>query len=93
MTHPFVVAALKTVTLGLGAVITYYSYKAYRRTNARALGALAVGFGIVTMGAFLAGAVDTLAPVDRQLAYVVESAFTAVGFGAIFYALFVDPGE
>jgi uncharacterized membrane protein len=93
MTHPLVVAALKTLTLCLGAVITYYSYKAYRRTEARALGALALGFGIVTMGAFLAGALDALAPVDRQLAFVVESAFTAVGFAAIFYALFVDTRE
>lgn len=89
MTHPLVVAALKTLTLCLGAVITYYSYKAYRRTKARALGALALGFGIVTMGAFLAGALD-IGSVDRQLAFVVESAFTAVGFAAIFYALFVD---
>jgi hypothetical protein len=31
--------------------------------------------------------------VDRQLAFVVESAFTAVGFAAIFYALFVDTRE
>jgi len=93
MTHPLVVAALKTLILCLGAVITYYSYKAYRRTEARALGALALGFGIVTMGAFLAGALDTLGPVDRQLAFVVESAFTAVGFAAIFYALFVDTRE
>lgn len=90
MTHPLVIAALKTLTLCLGAVITYYSYKAYRRTKTRALGALALGFGIVTMGAFLAGALDTLAPFNRQLAFVVESAFTAVGFAAIFYALFVD---
>ncbi|MFB6119231.1 hypothetical protein [Halosegnis sp.] len=90
MTHPLVVAALKTLTLALGAVITYYSYKAYRRTDAESLGALALGFGIVTLGAFLAGALDTLAPVPRQLAFVVESAFTAAGFAAIFYALFVD---
>ena len=90
MTHPLVVAGLKTVTLGLGAVITYYSYKAYRRTEAEALGALALGFGIITMGSFLAGAVDTIGPVDRQLAFVVESAFTALGFATIFYALFVE---
>lgn len=88
MTHPLVVAALKTLTLALGAVITYYSYKAYRRTDAEPLGALALGFGIITMGAFLAGAIDTFAPVPRQTAFVVESTFTAIGFAAIFYALF-----
>lgn len=84
------VVALKTLTLALGGLITYFSWKAYRRTGARALRALAIGFGVVTLGSLLAGAVDQLVAVDASYALVVESALTAVGFAVIVYSLYVD---
>jgi hypothetical protein len=71
-------------------VITFYSYRAYRRTGARALRALALGFGIVTLGALLAGIVDQLIAVDPDIALVVESLFTTVGFAIILYSLYVE---
>ncbi|WP_123533449.1 DUF7521 family protein [Halosimplex salinum] len=52
--------ALKTITLLLGGLITYFSYKAYSRSGARPLWYLAVGFGIVTIGTLMAGFVDQL---------------------------------
>lgn len=85
------VTALKTVGLVLGGLITYYSFKAYRRTDSPALRALAVGFGVVTLGALLAGVVDQLLPgVDPNVALAVESLFTTAGFGVILYSLYVD---
>ncbi|MFB6166017.1 MAG: hypothetical protein ABEJ31_12725 [Haloarculaceae archaeon] len=86
------VTALKTITLLLGALITYYAFKAYRRTRARPLGLLALGFAIVTLGSLIAGAVDVWLPmfesgVNRMYAIVVESALTAVGFAIIVYSL------
>jgi divalent metal cation (Fe/Co/Zn/Cd) transporter len=84
------VLILKTLTLLLGGVITFYSYRAYRRTASRALRALALGFGIVTLGAFLAGVVDQLIAVDPDLALVVESLFTTIGFAIILYSLYVE---
>ena len=56
--HADILIALKTITLLLGALITYYSYKAHVRTKARPLWYLAVGFGIVTLGVLIAGIVD-----------------------------------
>lgn len=85
-----VIVALKSLTLILGGVITYYSYRAYQRTGAPALRALAIGFGIVTLGALLAGAVDQLLPLEPNLSFAVESAFTAAGFAVIVYSLFVE---
>lgn len=85
-----IVAVLKTLTLLLGGLITYHSYTAYRRTASPALRALALGFGFVTVGAFLAGVVDQLVPVDPTLALVVESIFTTVGFVIILYSLYVE---
>ena len=90
MVHPSFVVAFKTVTLLLGALITYFAYKAYRRTDSLALGALAVGFGIVTFGALIAGTVDQVLSYERNTALVVESALTMVGFAVILYSLYVD---
>ncbi|MEF8851789.1 MAG: hypothetical protein V5A44_00970 [Haloarculaceae archaeon] len=54
------IVALKTVTLLLGGLITYFSYKAYRRSGSRPLWYLAVGFGVVTLGILSAGVIDQL---------------------------------
>lgn len=85
-----VVVALKTLTLLLGGSITLYAFRAYRRTGSAALRALAVGFGAVTLGALLAGIVDQLSPLDPELALVVESLFTTVGFAVVLYSLHVE---
>jgi O-antigen/teichoic acid export membrane protein len=90
MTHPILVTALKTVTLLIGATITFFSYRAYRRTEVPALRALAIGFGIVTLGSLLAGVVDQFVNLGRESAIVVESALTAIGFAVILYSLYVD---
>ncbi|ADQ68952.1 hypothetical protein C499_06790 [Halogeometricum borinquense DSM 11551] len=81
---------LKTLALLLGGSITYHAFKAYRRTRSPALRALAIGFGVVTLGAIFGGVVDQLLPLDPNLALVVESLFTTVGFGIILYSLYVD---
>lgn len=85
-----VVAVLKTMTLVLGGSITFYAFKAYRSSGSPALRALAIGFGAVTVGALFAGIVDQLLPLAPNLAFVVESAFTTVGFGVILYSLYVE---
>lgn len=90
MVHPFVVTALKTATLLFGGLITFFAARAYRKTGARPLGLLALGFGVVTLGSLLAGAVDLLLAFDRQTALVVESALVAVGFGVIAYSLYAQ---
>jgi hypothetical protein len=84
------VVALKTMTLVLGGLITYFAFKAYRRTGARALRALALGFGTVTLGSLLAGVVDRLLETASPAALVVESALTAVGFAIILYSLYAE---
>ena len=87
---PAAVVALKTITLVLGGLITFFAYKAYRRTEARPIGALAVGFGCVTVGAMLAGAGHQAFGLDTDVVLVIEAALTATGFGVILYSLYVD---
>lgn len=83
-----VITALKTITLVLGAMITYFSYKAFRRTGAKALWLLAAGFALVTLGSLLAGVFDLGLSLGREYAIIAESGLTALGFGVIVYSLY-----
>lgn len=82
------VVILKTVTFLLGGLITFYAFKAYRRTEAPALRLLAIGFGAITLGSLLAGVADLLFALDRDYALIIESALTALGFTIIMYSLY-----
>lgn len=84
------VVVLKTVTLILGGTITYLSFKAYRRTGSPALRSLTIGFGLVTLGALLAGVADQIIGLQTDIALVVESVLTAAGFAIIVYSLYAD---
>lgn len=86
------VIALKTLSLVMGGLITYFAYKAYRRTDSRALRALTVGFGVVTFGAIVAGVLDQffVGQNTRDVALIVESALTTLGFGVILYSLYAE---
>jgi hypothetical protein len=85
---PTVITALKTVTLVLGAMITFFSYKAFRRTGAKPLGLLALGFAVVTLGSILAGVFDLGLSLSREYAIIAETGLTALGFGVIVYSLY-----
>ncbi len=87
-TTPIAIIALKTLTLLLGGLITLLAYRAYRRTGARPLWYLSVGFGIVTLGSLLAGVVDQVLQAGFQLGQLVESAMVALGFAVIVYSLY-----
>lgn len=91
MTHlNTAIVAMKTITLLLGGLITYFSFRAYRRTRSRALGALAAGFGVITAGSILAGALNLLLSVDLQYSVLLQSVATAVGFAVITYSVYVE---
>lgn len=91
MTHVETAIVLaKIATLVLGGLITYYAYKAYRRTRAPSLRALSIGFSVVTVGALVAGLVHQFTPIDILYSVLVQSLLTAVGFGVIMYSLYAD---
>ena len=84
------VVALKTITLALGGLITFFAFQAYRRTGAPSLRALTIGFGTVTLGSLVAGVFDQFLLLDAAYALLAESALTAVGFGIILYSLYAE---
>ncbi|KAB1191978.1 hypothetical protein GJR96_00380 [Haloferax sp. MBLA0076] len=84
------IIVVKTAILVLGGLITYFSYKAYRRTRSPSLRALAIGFGVVTSGALLAGAFDVLLAVDLATGVLIDAILTLIGFAVITYSLYVE---
>jgi hypothetical protein len=89
---PTVAIVFKTVTLALGAIVSYLAFRAYRRLGADGLQWLAVGFGVVTLGSLLAGVADQLLAVSDHNAIVVESGLTMLGFLVITYSLYATRG-
>lgn len=83
-----IIVALKTLTLVLGGSITFFAYRAYRRTNSTPLGVLTIGFGLVTIGSLLAGLIDQLTSLAAGYALMTESALTAIGFAVVLYSLY-----
>jgi threonine/homoserine/homoserine lactone efflux protein len=81
----------KAATLTFGTLLTYFSYRAYRRTNSGALRALTVGIGLVTTGAILGGGLHQLAGFPLRTSVTVQSVFTAAGFAFLTYSLYTEP--
>ncbi|SEH17343.1 hypothetical protein SAMN04487967_3112 [Natronorubrum sediminis] len=83
-------AVVKTLVLVVGSAITYIAFKAYRRTRQRALGMLALGFGLVTLGLVLAGLLYELLSVQLATGILLESLLVLAGFVVIAYSLYVQ---
>ena len=84
------IVVVKTGILLFGGLITYFSLKAYRRTGAPALRALAIGFGIVTLGALLGGIVDQVLRVPFGVGILLDASLTLLGFIVITYSMYAD---
>ena len=83
-------AVVKTLVLVVGGVITYFAFKAYRRTRQRPLGLLAAGFGLVTLGLVLAGMLYELLDVQLAMGILLESLLVLAGFLVIAYSLYAQ---
>ena len=81
------IAVVKTLILIVGGVVTYFAFRAYRRTYDRSLGFLAVGFGFIVVGVLLAGFTFELLDVTLGLGILIESLFVLVGLSIIAYSL------
>ncbi|RQH01836.1 DUF7521 family protein [Natrarchaeobius oligotrophus] len=81
-------AVVKTLLLVVGGVITFFAYRAYRRTRQSPLGYLAVGFGLVTAGLVLAGMLYEILGVALGTGLLLESLLMLAGFLVIAYSLY-----
>jgi hypothetical protein len=88
ITSTTLIIGFKVLTLVFGGLISYLAFKAFRRTRSRSLGALSLGFAIITGGTFLAGVFHQLLDADFQTGLLIESALIALGFLVIVYSLY-----
>lgn len=86
----FALTVVKTLVLVVGGIISYFAFKAYRRTRQRPLGFLAAGFGLVTVGFALAGLVYEVLGGDLVVGILLESVLVLVGFLIIAYSLYAQ---
>lgn len=84
----FVVLA-KTATLVFGGIITFYTFRAFRRTGSPALRSLTVGLGLLTLGGFLSGGTQDLVGSSATLGIGINSTLIAAGFASMTYSLYV----
>lgn len=85
-----IIIVAKTAILLLGGSITYYALRAYDRTGDPSLRALAVGFGVVTVGALIGGVSHQIIGADLVVGIAINSLLTAAGFGVIVYSLYLE---
>lgn len=79
---------IKSVITVLGAGITFIAFKAFHRTKDPSLQLLAFGFGVITLGALLTGALDQVYSASLEVGVLMNSTFVAIGFGVILYSLY-----
>lgn len=84
-----VMSVIKVLIFLLGALVTFYALKAYRRTGERALGFLAGGFAVVTIGSALGGLVYEFIEQPLAIGVTIEGIFILVGFALIAFSLHV----
>ncbi|MFB6195461.1 MAG: hypothetical protein ABEI80_04765 [Haloplanus sp.] len=75
-----VLVASRIAVLLLGAATVAISFRAYRRTGARYLRDATLGFGVMTVGVFIEGALYQLTPIGLTQVHVVESVAIGLGF-------------
>ena len=86
-TTTIVLFAVRLVVLGLGVLITYYSFVAYRRTRTPYLRNASIGFGIITLGVFIEGVLFEFGGLDLALVHIVESVAIGLGFVVLLISL------
>lgn len=85
-----VLVAAKTATVAFGGALTFLAVRAYRRTGSDALRALAIGIGLLLVGALIGGALHQFVGLSLGLSVTIQSVCTAIGFAVMTYSLFID---
>jgi len=78
----------KLVTMGLGFLIAYQAYGAYRRYRSEPMGFVALGFGLISVGAVIEGVLFELEGISIFVASAVQTSIVAAGMLAVLYSLY-----
>lgn len=82
-----ILLVVRLLVLALGILITYYSFEAYRRTRTYYMRNASIGFGIITIGVFIEGALYEFGGLDLALVHIIESVAIGLGFVVLLLSL------
>lgn len=77
-----------TATLLCGGLITYLAFRAFERTRSPSLYSLALGLGLVTLGALAGGFSHQFTSLGFEASLAVQSSFSALGFVTMAFSLY-----
>lgn len=86
------IAIANTATVLTGGAVALLAYRAFRRTGAAALRAVAVGFAVIVAGSVLGGCIHLLGNAVA-LGVALQSAVTALGFAILLYSLYAETSD
>lgn len=90
-TQMIVLGGLRTLMALLGLAVVWTSWRAYQKTKGRQFLLLAVGFGLLTAGVVLAGAIVNLTALELETALIAEAIVANVGLAVILYTVYGKP--
>ncbi|WP_136688687.1 DUF7521 family protein [Halorhabdus amylolytica] len=85
-----IVTAAEMIVLGCTGILAYLAFRAYRRTGSPSLCTLMIGLALVALGSLLGGALHQFGAFSFDASVGIDSAFTALGFVVVLYALYAD---
>ncbi|MEF8807352.1 DUF7521 family protein [Natronomonas sp.] len=80
MNLQYLIVGANTVTLVVGSLVTWFGFRAYRRTDSRSLRALTAGLACITFGTLLGGLLHQSGLAPLLVGVTVQSGSVAVGF-------------
>lgn len=86
MHEPLIVA--KLIVLALGLIIATAAYRGYRRHESPAMGYLAFGFVLISIGTAIEGLLFELTDMDIFLSSAIQTVIAASGMLVILYSLY-----
>lgn len=93
MESSVVVTAAEIIVLGCTGILTFFAYRAYRRTGSQSLRTLMIGLGLVAGGSLLGGIVHQFGQYSFGASVGIDSVISALGFVVVLYALYVDGAQ
>ncbi|TYL39703.1 hypothetical protein CV102_05300 [Natronococcus pandeyae] len=87
--YTVLIASANTATLLTGGAVAVLAYRAFQRTEAAALRAVAVGFACIAVGSVLGGVLHLVGG-SIALGVAVQSSFTASGCAILLYSLYAE---
>jgi hypothetical protein len=82
------VVVAQTIILACSGLITFLTYRAYRRTGSPGLRALTMGMGFVALGALLGGGLYQVGRASFDASISIETIFTALGLLVVTYSIY-----